>query len=348
MFHVKHWEGAMYWDMQIVLSYGKNFNLICSPRKIGKTYTTQMFLIKQAIKKGREFVYVCRTDKELQQGILKKSFAKVITEQFPDYKFKFSKEEMIVKIDNVYTTLGYCIPLSMAEEAKKNSYPLVKYMLMDEYTLPKYAENKYVSGWREPDKLLSLYQTIDADRDEVVVFLLGNNYTFYNPYHLHPAFSIPFTEEGKIWCNDNVLFQRPVVSKDLAVKKSKTKFQNMIEGTEYGDHAIDGKYIDDVPEFIEKRTGNCTYICTMSYRGYQVGVWSGMQVGRVYIDDKVQESCPLIYALTTEDHKENTMLTRNKNNAVLKWLSRNFKLGNVRFSSQEVKTRFEKGIYLIL
>lgn len=343
----------MYWNINPILAYQRNFNFISSERKIGKTYTTLWFLLKRAIKRGQQFVYICRTEKERSQGIFKSAFSKVIAEQFPETMFKFTSSECYLveeteNDDKEVTLLGYCIPLSMAEEAKRNSYPNVKFMVFDEYSLPKYSTTKYVHGWDEPDALLSLYQTVDADRDEVIVFCLSNNYTFYNPYHMHPAFNIPFTGAGKIWLSENVLFQRPKMSVELKDKKSKTRFHRMIEGTEYGDHASSGIYIDDSPEFIKSKTGNCKYIFTISHKGSQYAVWSGIQVGLIFIDDDIDHSCPLIYALTFEDHRENTMLTKSKGFAPLQWLSKNYKIGNVRYCNQQIKAKAEEAIRLIL
>lgn len=343
----------IYWDINPILRYQRNFNFISSERKIGKTYTTLWFLLKQAILKNKQFVYLCRTEKERQQGILKSAFSKIISEQYPDTTFKFTNSECYLvreteANDNETILLGYCLALSMAEEAKRNSYPSVKYMILDEYSLPKYSGSKYVHGWDEPDALLSLYQTIDADRDEVIVFCLSNNYTFYNPYHMHPAFNIPFTAAGKTWVSENVLFQRPQMSEGLKTQKAKTRFHRMIQGTEYGDHASSGIYIDDSPEFIRSKTGNCKYIFTLSHKGVQYGVWSGIQVGLIFIDDVVDKTCPLIYALTFDDHRENTMLTKSNGFAPLQWLSKNYKIGNVRYCSQQIKAKAEEAIRLIL
>lgn len=339
----------IYWDLGYVLSKQRNFNFINALRKIGKTYTLQKFLLKQAITKGLQFVFICRTQKEKQNNIMKQSFEKVMNVEYPNIEFEVKKEEMYyVNEHNEKILIAYCIALSEAEEVKKKSFPFVKYMMFDEYTLPNYSSQKYVHGWEEPDALLSLYQTIDADEDRVILFCLGNNYSFYNPYHLHPAFNIPWIAQGETWCSDNVLFQRPIRSEQLAEKHAKSKFRQMIANTEYGDHATGGEYIDDCPEFIAKKTGNCRYIFTFIYNNTKFGVWSGINQGKVYIDDNVEKSCYLVYALTVDDHKENTMLTKSKRYAPLKWLSDNYKRGNVRFASMEIKSKAEGALRLIL
>lgn len=341
-------KNDMYWNVGEVLSYQRNFNFINSLRKVGKTYTLEEFFIKQALKKGLQFVYICRTQKEKQNYIMRESFEKVLDVEYPGIEFECNKDSMYYINDNDQKVqIGHCLALSEAEEVKKRTFPYVKYMMFDEYTLPAYS-NKYVHGWEEPDSLLSIYHTVDADTDRVILFCLGNNYTFYNPYHLHPAFNIPWIPVGDIWCSDNVLFQRPVRTQALEEKQSQSKFRQMIAGTEYGDHATNGEYIDDKPEFIGKKTGNCRYIFTFLYNNQKFGVWSGINQGKVYIDKDIEPTCYLVYALTVDDHKENTMLTKSKHYAPLKWLSDNFKRGNVRFANMEVKTRAEGALRLIL
>jgi hypothetical protein len=206
----------------------------------------------------------------------------------------------------------------------------------------------YVNGWKEPDIFLSIYHTIDREEDRVICFLLGNNTSFYNPYHLHPAFNIPKVEKGQIWYNENVLFQWATGSDELNAQKSKSKFIRMINNTDYGNYAVKGNYVDDNFSFVEKRPDYATYVFTFSFHDDAFGVWIDRNKGIAYISDKIDPSCKINFALSVDDHKENTMLTKDKHNTTLQWLSRNFKLGNVRYETMEIKKKAESAIILIL
>ena len=337
-----------YWDIGKILSYQRNFNFINGERSIGKTYTTEKFFIDKAIKTGKEFVYITRTQDEKRNGIFKEAFSKVISREFPDKEIIFTNEECILKIDEYKRCLGYCIALSEALKIKKRSFPNVYYLMFDEYMLENKGLTRYVNGWKEPELFLSLYHTIDREEDRVICFLLGNNTTFYNPYHMHPAFQIPHIKKGQIWAGENVLFQWAEGTEELREEKANCKFLKMLNDTTYGKYAVKGDYIEDSDEFIEKRSAEARVSFNIEYMGNTYGIWNDMKHGRIYIDTKTDPDCTLNYALTLEDHSENTMLTSTKSISCLNWLSQNFKLGNVRFVSMEVKKMCEGAINLIL
>lgn len=332
---------GIHWNIYDVLAYQRNFNFINSIRDIGKTYTTELYVIDQCIKKGVEFIYIVRTKDEKKDGALAKGLEKVLM-RFEGEKAVTTDELLI---DNV--PIGYCYALSEYRKLKKRSFPNVKYFIFDEYMLEGEHTNEYVHGWKEPDILLNMYHTVDRDEDRVIVFLLGNNTRFYNPYHIHPAFHIPKIEPGKIWTSENVLYQ-VVAPTDKLIEKNKSKFSRMIENTEYGEYAKEGKFVYEQDNFVEQINGNCRYAFTCEYDGITFGIWRNMKEGKVYISDKFDKGFPIRYALTLKDHTENTMLTLAKKPAHLKWLVDNFKLGNVRFCSMEIKARFEGALRFLL
>lgn len=343
-----------YWDIRKILPYQRNFNFINAERSIGKTYSTEKFLVEKAINTGCEFVYLVRTQDEKKKGILGSSFEKVLMQEFPNLSIECTSEEMLLVVEDENgdviekRTLGYCLALSEAVKIKRRSFPKVKYLMFDEYMLESKQGGQYVNGWKEPDLFLSIYHTIDREEDRVMCFILGNNTAFYNPYHLHKAFKIPNIEKGSIWTSENVLFQWAISTNELKEQKSKCKFLKMIDDTAYGMYAKKGDYVDDNVNFVEKLSTTARYSMTLEYQGSKFGVYNDLKNGVLYISDKIDPSCKLVYALTIEDHKENTLLTKSTSVTQLKWLANNFKLGNVRFVTMEVKIKCEKAIALLL
>ncbi len=63
----------LYWNINEILSYQRNFNFINGPRSIGKTYTTLKHIIDNSIKRNKEFAYIVRTQDEKKNYILKKA-----------------------------------------------------------------------------------------------------------------------------------------------------------------------------------------------------------------------------------------------------------------------------------
>ena len=346
--------GGKYWNIKNYLPYQRCFNLINSERSIGKTYTAQGFFLERALQKGEEFIYIVRTQDEKKGGIFEKAFAKVIMNEFKEIEFEFTSDECVRVIEDEESgskekiPLGYCIALSEATKKKKINFPNVKWLMFDEYIVDEKEKNAYVNGWNEPDLLLKIYHTIDRERDYVVCFLLANNITFYNPYHMHKAFNIPHVDKDKLWYNENVLFHWVSASLQLKQEKAKCKFLRMIEQTDYGTYAQAGEYVNDNVNFIMGRTDGARYVFTIEYEGEKFGVWQDSKIGLAFIDGKVDPSCRLCYAFTVGDHNENTLLTRNRNNNLLMWLGTNFKRGNVRFVNMMVKVKAEEAIKMIL
>lgn len=351
-----------YWSVTTVMPYQRRFNFINGKRRIGKTYTAQKWLIKKCIKDRVLFCCLLRRKKEISEWGFRDWLEKVVDREFQGCEFVINKTQMFYKtIEQVEVgedkdgnpiyeetenlqLIGICLALSDAEVIKKKSYPRVKYVVFDEYMLPSNRAREYVNGWAEPDLFLNIYDTIDRGENRAICFLFGNNTTFYNPYHMHKAFRIPKLNKGQIWMSENVLFHW-VDENNLEHRES--AFDRMIKGTEYGNMALGENYYDDTDMFLEARSKKATHKFAFDYLGSTFGVWSDNNAGKIYIDSKWDSGCVLHYALTLEDHNENTLLTKG-NTHMLKWLATGFKLGCVRFVSPEVRAKAEGAMRLIV
>lgn len=338
-----------YWDVRVILPFQRNFNFINGERSIGKTYSTQKFLLNEAIKKHKEFVYLIRTQDEKKSMAFEQAFNKVCALEFSDYEINFNSENCWLSLeDGLRAPLGYCLALTEAAKAKRKSFPNVYYILFDEYMIEEGQGQRYINGWKEPESFLSIYHTVDREEDRVKCFLLGNNTSFYNPYHMHPAFNIPNIEKGKTWYSDNVLFQWAVGSPRLKERKANSKFLQMIKNTEYEHYAVNGDYSNDNPAFIEAKPDISVHYFNVSTMSKTFGIWYSRSTGSIYISAKFDPSCKYNFALDVHDHSEDTTLIKNKNHPLLQWLSRSFKHGMVKFESMEVKKLTERAIINIL
>lgn len=332
-----------YWDIGEILRYQRNFMLINSERSIGKTYTTQKWVLQQCLKRKRQFCYIVRTKKEREKGVFQEAFEKVQTNEFAGHDFKWTDDTCIIDGEIV----GICFCLSESQEIKKRSFPQIDYLIFDEYMIEKQSNARYVKGFKEPDILLNIYHTIDRDEDRVKCFLLGNNTSFYNPYHLHPAFKVEPIKRGEIWKSANVLYQWAEASEYVKAKKTKSKFGRMIAGTEYGIFSNVGEYIEDEESFIEKHTSTANYYCTIKVNGMDFGLYADQQKGRMYVSEKVDPSCPLTYALTLEDQSENVLVTRVKS-AHMDRFAKAVRMGILRYESMLIKKACETAIQKLL
>lgn len=336
-----------YWDINKILPYQRNFNFINGPRSIGKTYTTQKYILKKCMEEGKQFVYIVRTKAELEGAAMERAFEKVTENEFPEVEFKYTTEEMCFVDENgAVVLIGFCLALSQYAKIKIRSFPRVYFWLMDEYMLESNSTARYVNGWNEPDVTLSIYHTIDREEDRVKCFFLGNNTSFYNPYHLHPAFHIPEVRPGEIWTSENVLFQWAVPSDELTEEKKNCKFLRMIDSTNYERYSVAGEYIEDNNTFIKDRPRNTRFLFILEFQSDCYGVWLENKTGIAYIDSKIDPSCKFRYTISLTDHNENTIM--GKSSPLLKWLVKQFKNGAVRFTTPTIKKKGEILISMLL
>lgn len=325
-------------DILKLLTYGCNFIMVDAPRSVGKTYSTLKIIIRNCLKNSREFAYICRTIDEKNKGVMRKGVQKVMQNEFADVEYTCDNEYMYIEVDGKKTVLAYCLALSESQKIKKYSYPKCKFMIFDEYMLEN--GGRYINGVKEPDLLLNIYHTIDREEDRVVCFLLGNNTNFYNPYHMHKAFRIPYCEQGQIYRGTNVVFASLGRSDELNADKDQCKFLQMINGSEYGDFANAGLYGDTHNAFVEARPQTANQYIVICYSGSYYGIWYDNDSGCMYIDTKYNSNTRFVYAATDKDISEK--VTRSK--AITAQLKDLFYKGRCRFVSQEIRAKFSECI----
>lgn len=331
-------EDEMYFNPRYLLPYKRNFNFVNAVRSVGKTYSPTLFFINEFLEKGVETVYICRTVKEKEKGkYLENAIQKVMNKEFRGLEYKSTGNEIIIH-DKVALR---CIALSEAIKIKKNAYPNVKYMFLDEYAIEENGVNRYVTGWDEPDLLLNIYHTVDREEDRVILFAMGNNISAYNPYHLHKAFKIPYIEKGKVFMSDNVLFLHYEKSEKLQEKTSDCKFLNMIKDTDYGKFAGDGEYIYDNNDLIYNYPLKyCRYFCTLKYNGKIFGVWNyNIMNWTYYITESINPTMKDRIAITPNDiNKDYSLLTKTDYKA--QTLRKAVRTGNLHFQNMKLKKYF--------
>lgn len=266
-------------------SYEQRFIIMNAGRGLGKTYSTQINLLKRAINKRREIGYIVRNQYELDQGVVWDAFEKVIEEKFPEYEFEVKGEEVFCngKRDeekNPFKIIrGFA--LKKVQFYKKHSYPKVDWLFFDEYMIEKDSGATYVKGYAEPTLLMKLYDTIDRRQDRVRVFLIGNTTIYYNPYHISEFFKQLFikkAEKGEIKKISNAVFWRADPPESVKEEMAKSTFSQMISGTAYGEYANEGEYEDDIIA-VEPMTSGCKCKFALQYNQQKVYVYSGNKDG---------------------------------------------------------------------
>ena len=340
---------SKYLDLNKILPYQRNFNFINGERSIGKSYTIMKFVIKKCLQRGYEFAYIVRTKNQKKSGALGDAFKKVLLNEFNDYRIECTNEDMFNVVENEdkdeKIQLGYCLALSEKTEIKQKSFPKVKYIIFDEYMLETNNQHEYYKGWKEPDEFLNLYHTIDREEDRVICFLLGNNTSFYNPYHLHPAFNIPFISKGELWTSENVLFYWAIASDELKEQKKKSKFIKMIDKTDYSDYAVKGDYIYDEAKLIESAPKNARLLFTIEINKIQYGFYYLSSL--FFITPVIKGNPQIRFVVNRNDMKEGYYLA-TKDFSYIKLFISMFKRSMIRYESMQTKAIIQNEIFKLL
>lgn len=318
----------MWYDMGQTLTYNCLFNFVIGGRGCGKTYAAKKRAIKQFLEKGHEFVYLRRYDEELKDTAESYFNDIIINNEFPDTVIEYKNGCYFIN-DQL---AGYAMALTKAKNYKSSSYPNVWLIIFDEFLIEDNGFARYLRN--EVKQFLNFYSTIDRYRG-VTVFFLANAVTMVNPYTLYFKLNIPYG--SNIVRKGEALLQL-VQDEEFIQERKKTRFGQLIAGTEFEQYAIENKFTMDSKTFLMKKTEKAEYFFTFIYNGNSYGVWVDHLEGKMFVSENVDPSCRMIYAITVDDHKPNTMLLNQISKAYLfKIFMNNYKAGNVYFESQKIK-----------
>ena len=318
----------MYWDIYRTLSHNGLWNFIFGNRGSGKTYGFKKWAIDDFLKNGQQFVYVRRYKQEFSKI---KTFFSDIEERYPDTRFEVKGGTF--RINN--QVAGFYMPLSTSKIEKSTAYPKVNKICFDEFVLDK---GVYYYLPNEVEYFLELYETIARMRDNVRVLFLSNAITMMNPYTAYFNLTLPFGDGNNFAkFKQGLIVLELVRNKEFIEKKKQTRFGKLVEGTPYGDYAIDNEFLRDNDNFIQKKTPDAKHYCVFIHTGVKYGVWVDYKQGLYIVSKDYDPDCDRVYALTTPDHTINTVLHNNKAGGVLHRLLNEFKLGNMRFESPQIK-----------
>ena len=268
-------DNSIFLDFNKPLSYNALLTFIITERGLGKSYGSKKFVAKRFIKKHKQFVYLRRYKTELKQAMMKNGNP-VFFDQIkndPDLKgHTLTNKNDTMFIDDKLA--GFAMPLSIANILKSSSYENVDTIIFDEFLIDKgnyhYLQNEVV-------QLLDVIETVARLRDIRVIFL-GNAISITNPYFTFFNLSLPYNSEVNIAKRDNqgnpliiVYYAKNQAYRDV---KKQSRFGQLINGTDYGNYAIDNEFLRDSKAFIKKKTKNCRFYFILVINGKHYGVWS--------------------------------------------------------------------------
>lgn len=326
----------MFYDFNKLLSYNALLNFVIGERGVGKSFGAKKFVISDYLKNGNEFVYIRRYKTELDNAY--EGFFDQLQNEglFLDHTFRIAASKK--KIDKFYCdkeVCGYGVPLSTANILKSASFPKVKTLIFDEFLIDN---GTYHYLRNEVTQFLDIIETIARLRD-VRVILLGNAITISNPYFDYFKLGLPYNSEFRTFKDGTILvnyIKNPVYRE----KKKATRFGALIDGTEYGEYAIDNAFLRDNDSFLAKRDKDARVYSTIVLKGSKYGIWQNWKTGFVYISKDFEPSNPCVFVFDINDHTENTIYTKARNSTWFQPVLKAYKMGCLFFETQKIKNDF--------
>ena len=327
---------CVFWDISNLLSRNALLNFVIGERGVGKSFQAKKFVISDFLKNGNEFVYIRRYKTELDNAY--EGFFDQLQNEglFLDHTFRIAASKK--KIDKFYCdkeVCGYGVPLSTANILKSASFPKVKTLIFDEFLIDN---GTYHYLRNEVTQFLDIIETIARLRD-VRVLLLGNAITISNPYFDYFKLGLPYNSEFRTFKDGTILvnyIKNPVYRE----KKKSTRFGALIDGTEYGEYAIDNAFLRDNDSFLAKRDKDARVYSTIVLKGSKYGIWQNWKTGFVYISKDFEPSNPCVFVFDINDHTENTIYTKARNSTWFQPVLKAYKMGCLFFETQKIKNDF--------
>lgn len=337
----------MWWSRSLLLSHNKILNMVLSNRGGGKTFDMTCWCIDDFKKTGAQSVWVRRYGTELRgkegnPGILDDNafFNGVIKEGlYPDDKLEIEGNMGYINGEPAI----YFVALSTSRQLKSMNFPFVNKIIFDEFIIQE-GRVSYLKN--EVEIFLDLYETVARTRDNVRAVLLANSITIVNPYFLFfnvkPNINKRFTISGQV-CIE--IF----ADADFIAKKKASRFGQLVQGTRYGDYAIENQWLLDNETFIEPKTPRAEFMLSIKYNGIVYGYWVDYKAGLIFVNRQYDPSSYAQYCIQKDDHEPNLLLIKSL--ASCKPMQRilyAFRYGLLRFEDMSVKNQFYEYIGLFV
>ena len=328
-------DKSIYYNIDKLLSYSAIINIGIGGRGIGKTYQVKKHLLKKYRENGEQFLYVRRYKEEL--GACKSLFAD-INRDFGDADIDYWAGKFWLN-DKI---IGYSIALSQAQDLKGISLPDISTIYYDEFILEK-PTSSYLP--EEPRMLLSLYQTINRDREirgnkPLRIIMTSNFITENNPYFT--AWDIKFRDFGfEIKKDDKgrvYLACEKIQSAAFTEAQSNLLSTSMLKALdyEYANYALNNEALTDTHDFVRKETPNPNnYYATLRVNNTLYSVY--LNLGYFYISTTHIQQGYHIWTLNSK-MEENTISIKLKTYQELKNLLGEYhRLGCIFYNSIRTK-----------
>lgn len=322
-------DSSIYFDIHKTLDYGCFLNFLIGGRGCGKTYATSKFCIEDYLKRGRQFLYVRRSQADIDDSLPKFFDDLIKNDAFPDHELKVGKDGTLM-IDG--EICGYSQALSTAGNKKSIPYPNVFNIIYEEFlrdTGSGYLKN-------ECHKLLELLSTVLRLRNGRV-FLIANAMSTTNPYFSYFGIEPGGEGEIKVFKQGSILINRIQNTEAFNKKWDDSPIGKLTAGTKYEKYAKNNEFILDSKTFVEKKSGQCKHWFNIKIDDHIMGFWYNKERHLYLSDDIIPDATLLV--LNIDDHDESSLFMK-RNNGFFKAIESYYRESRLYFESINIKNEF--------
>lgn len=339
-----------YYNFGPLLSRNGTYNFCIGGRGLGKSYGAKEKAINDAIKTGLkdgfencdQFIYLRRYKEELQMS--KDTFFADILGKFPDWDFRSQGYEGQISPvadrdvkNRVWKTIGYFIPLSVAQKYKSVAFPRVRLIIFDEFIIEK-GVTRYLPN--EAIAFNNFYSTVDRWKDKTRAIFLANSVVITNPYFIFYKIDPAKADKGGfVKLHDGFVICHFPNSAEFQNEAYQTQFGRFIKDTDYAEYAIGNQFSDAHTSLIGSKNSRARYLFTLEGSGGGTfSVWYDMMRNEYYCQDKRPKQ-ETMFTLDSERMSEDkTLMTFS--DKPLAMLRTAFKHARVAFNSPQTRNAF--------
>ena len=327
-----------------MLTYNCTFNFVIGDRGGGKSFGTLEFAINRFLKTGEQFIYLRRTERELDDArptlfdALKK-------------EGKFKQNELYAKGDNLYCDgkqMGFAIALSTSMKRKSIPYPDVKWIIFEEFMVDGVTSRYLGHGEQECEIFENLYETVDRLRDETRVIFIANAFSSVNIYFTR--YKVRFTRENLKTYNR---FNKDVLvclwqDEGYREAKRQTSFYRLTEGSDFQKHAYQNEFYQDKTHFIKRKPPEAELNFGLNYLGKTFRVWADWDNGKYYVTAGGTVPRSKLVSLSLADNRPNNInIRRMKNMPFMVFFRKAVDENNVYYDNLKSYQTLNEVVYLL-
>ncbi len=242
----------LHYDFRQIDGYNKPFNIIISPRELGKTTMAWVKKIYRPwMKNHKPWLYLVRNANEITDSLIEdiemniNKFNDEISLIYARGSLESGICDIHIQVNGEKLLFTRILALNIKlRKIKLSKIPNIGGVLMDEYIIDPKTGEKYLKG--EEMKIKEIYTTYRRESEGVLkMYFLGNPYSLYNPLFVWLGVDTRRLKPNAIIVGDEYIVQCATLSEELRQKILQDNPLYQFDES-YKMYAFDGLAVNDM------------------------------------------------------------------------------------------------------